>query len=231
MSVRLICVKGPYTGREFPVGARGSIIGRDPASASIVLDIPSISRSHANVFAAPDGSVVVQDLGSTNGTWTISAAGERKRVTNDTVIPDRGRFSVGDGDNCVFEVAFAAGAQAESPQPGAPEAAGAAPVAPAFAAPIPASPADVQDTWADALRILSQIFFVLLVLGGIVGGYQAYQLVSMGPIPMQYKLASLFLPIAAGIVCAFFQAAFLNMAADTREIRNCLIRRQREWEK
>lgn len=46
----------------------GVILGRDPESADIVVADGNISRAHARLELA-DGSVVVTDLGSTNGTY------------------------------------------------------------------------------------------------------------------------------------------------------------------
>jgi ABC-type multidrug transport system ATPase subunit/pSer/pThr/pTyr-binding forkhead associated (FHA) protein len=43
------------------------IVGRDP-DADIVLDTPNVSRVHARLKRTPEG-IVVEDLGSTNGTW------------------------------------------------------------------------------------------------------------------------------------------------------------------
>ncbi|MEY2434259.1 MAG: segregation ATPase FtsK/SpoIIIE, family, partial [Acidimicrobiaceae bacterium] len=47
-----------------PVGARGVVIGRD-ATCDIALDDPALSRQHASISA----NAVIEDLGSTNGTW------------------------------------------------------------------------------------------------------------------------------------------------------------------
>ena len=224
MSAKLICVKGPYVGQEFPIGARGAVIGRDPASASIVLEFPTVSRSHANVFVAPDGRVVVQDLGSTNGTWTVDGAGEKKRITNETILSNGGRFSVGDGGEYVFEVIYTA----EAPAANAP-----AYAAPAFNTPLPAAPIQANDLWSDSLRILSKIMFVLLILGGICLGGTAYQIASLGElfgrafgaVPWGLKLTAFLVPAIAGIVGAFWVSAQLDMAADIREVRNVLTKR------
>jgi ABC-type multidrug transport system ATPase subunit len=43
------------------------VVGRD-AAAGVVLDTPNVSRLHARLTRKPDG-IVVEDLGSTNGTW------------------------------------------------------------------------------------------------------------------------------------------------------------------
>jgi len=61
-------VAGQYAGTEMPVGAP-TVVGRDPGAADVVLDEDSdISRRHAS-FAPTGAGLVVQDLGSTNGTF------------------------------------------------------------------------------------------------------------------------------------------------------------------
>jgi hypothetical protein len=215
MFAELICVKGPYAGQKFPISERGAVIGRDPASASIVLDRPSVSRSHTNVFVSSDGKVVVQDLGSTNGTWMLNGAGEKKKVSDETVISDRGRFSVGEGEDCVFEVVYL----------NSPREAGAA--APVFAAPVPSAPVIFQpvlmrDTWSNGLRIFAKVLFALAVLGGILLGYKAYQALSLQFLLIEYRMYAFLGAVVVVTISALFSAAYLNMVADMREIRNYL---------
>ncbi len=45
-----------------------AVIGRDPA-CEVHLDHPSVSRRHAEIRRQPDGSFVIRDLGSANGTF------------------------------------------------------------------------------------------------------------------------------------------------------------------
>src|SRR5262245_53600935 len=47
---------------------RPVVVGRS-AEADVDVDDPSLSRAHARFALRENGSVVVQDLGSTNGTW------------------------------------------------------------------------------------------------------------------------------------------------------------------
>ena len=58
--------QGPAAGRELEVSDR-IVIGRDPA-CDLVLDDDQVSRRHA-VMQADASTVILQDLGSTNGTW------------------------------------------------------------------------------------------------------------------------------------------------------------------
>jgi pSer/pThr/pTyr-binding forkhead associated (FHA) protein len=104
MSAKLICLKGPYAGQEFPIEGHGIVLGRDPESASVILDVSSVSRSHANIFLAQDGRVILQDLRSTNGTFLIDSGGEKTRIQGDVVLADGQRFSLSANDDIVFEI-------------------------------------------------------------------------------------------------------------------------------
>jgi hypothetical protein len=55
-------------GRTFPLGAGEVTIGRSSA-CTIALDDAFVSTQHARVFADPASGWVVEDTGSTNGTW------------------------------------------------------------------------------------------------------------------------------------------------------------------
>ncbi len=63
----LVFAAGQLAGTEMPVGEQ-LVVGRDPGVANVVLDQdPDISRRHASFWPAGVG-LIVQDLGSTNGT-------------------------------------------------------------------------------------------------------------------------------------------------------------------
>jgi diguanylate cyclase (GGDEF)-like protein len=66
----LTVVSGPSTGRVFTVAEGGEemIIGRGK-EAQVRIDDAGASRAHARVLQAADGSYVVEDLASTNGTF------------------------------------------------------------------------------------------------------------------------------------------------------------------
>ena len=53
-------------GEEFRIRSSDKIIGRDPKSAHIVIDHPSVSRQHAHVYLHHNRHVIT-DLSSTNG--------------------------------------------------------------------------------------------------------------------------------------------------------------------
>ncbi len=63
----LAVVEGPLTGTVIPLGTAPVTIGR-AADSTLVLDDEYASNNHARL-ALVDGRWVVQDLGSTNGTW------------------------------------------------------------------------------------------------------------------------------------------------------------------
>ena len=68
-SVRLVHQR---TGEELRATGYTIVIGRDPAAAQIVIradDEKHVSGRHAEIQFHSDGSVVVRDLGSRNGTW------------------------------------------------------------------------------------------------------------------------------------------------------------------
>jgi predicted component of type VI protein secretion system len=60
-------VEGPGAGQQVALGGP-IVIGRG-ADADLLLEDGQVSRRHALVTPAPDGSAVVEDLGSANGTF------------------------------------------------------------------------------------------------------------------------------------------------------------------
>ena len=65
--MELYVVEGPDEGRSFRLGP-SSVVGRDP-TAAISLTDEEVSRRHA-IVAVDEGRVRVEDLGSSNGTFT-----------------------------------------------------------------------------------------------------------------------------------------------------------------
>jgi hypothetical protein len=59
--------EGPGVGSEHPVDGELTL-GREQGSADLVIDDPGVSRCHARVLA-DGGGVIVEDLGSSNGTF------------------------------------------------------------------------------------------------------------------------------------------------------------------
>ena len=77
---KLVVIDGPLVGTIVPLEGQQVTIGRAPDS-TIVIDDDYASSRHARVYEA-EGSWVVEDLGSTNGTWI-----DRVRITTPTVLP------------------------------------------------------------------------------------------------------------------------------------------------
>lgn len=66
--LRLLMEEGPDAGAVFDLGEGAITLGRG-VDNDIVLDHAEISRHHAEVGISPLGTVVLQDLNSTNGTF------------------------------------------------------------------------------------------------------------------------------------------------------------------
>ncbi len=85
---RLVVVEGPLTGTEIPLEGAQITMGRAPDS-TIVIDDDYASSRHARLYES-EGAWVVEDLGSTNGTWL-----DRTRLTTPTVLPVGAPLRVG----------------------------------------------------------------------------------------------------------------------------------------
>src|SRR5215218_5949048 len=116
---------GPAAGSQLDV-AQELQIGRSAAAEGRLGDDPEISRQHARISRNPQGQLVVEDLGSTNGTYVNGQriAGPTPLNPGDTVQMGRSTMSIEGG---------AAGGQAT--------AIGAVPAAIPPAAPPPPPPA------------------------------------------------------------------------------------------
>lgn len=71
-----VTLRHERTGQEFSAKGYTIVIGRDPAAAQIVIRTDQekhISGRHAEIQFRSEGSVVVRDLGSKNGTWLNDA--------------------------------------------------------------------------------------------------------------------------------------------------------------
>jgi len=97
-------VAGQYAGKSFSLDAGPSVLGRDQRAANLVFgpEAYSISKRHCMVsWDAERRTFVIQDLGSTNGTFL--ATGERLTPGVSRDLAPGGRFSIGDLRN-QFEV-------------------------------------------------------------------------------------------------------------------------------
>lgn len=77
---RLVVIDGPLVGTVVALESGQITLGRAPDS-TIIIDDDYASSRHARIYES-EGSWVVEDLGSTNGTWI-----DRSRITTPTVLP------------------------------------------------------------------------------------------------------------------------------------------------
>jgi hypothetical protein len=97
-------VAGQYEGKSFSLDAGPSVLGRDQRAANLVFaaEADSISKRHCMVsWDTARRTFVIQDLGSTNGTFL--ATGERLMPGVSRDLSAGGRFYIGDLRN-QFEV-------------------------------------------------------------------------------------------------------------------------------
>ena len=77
---KLLVTEGALAGTVIPLGTVDITIGR-AADSTVVVDDDYASSRHTRVFNV-DGVWMVEDLGSTNGTWI-----DRTRITSPTALP------------------------------------------------------------------------------------------------------------------------------------------------
>lgn len=97
----LTVISGPLQGASFRLGPGVRVIGR-AAGADVPLDDAKVSRRHATV-AVRDGTVLLADAGSTNGTWL-----NQRRLTEPRELCDGDRLRVGQVELRFFDPATAA---------------------------------------------------------------------------------------------------------------------------
>jgi hypothetical protein len=93
-------IAGQYVGTSIPIEIRPTILGRDQSVANLVFgaDADSISKRHCAVRWDPArGTFVLDDLGSTNGTFL--ATGERLVPGHPRELRPGDRFYLGDARN------------------------------------------------------------------------------------------------------------------------------------
>lgn len=78
---RLVVTSGSLTGTNVPLGTQHITLGRAHDS-TIVLDDDFASSRHARIFPDASGQWVVEDLGSTNGTYL-----DRTKINGSTPVP------------------------------------------------------------------------------------------------------------------------------------------------
>lgn len=88
----LVVVDGPLTGQEFEIPPTGLVVGRE---GHVRVNDEFLSRRHFEVFAEPDGTIRVRDLGSRNGTFLNSMPAHNTKVqSGDEIRAGVHRFRV-----------------------------------------------------------------------------------------------------------------------------------------
>ncbi|MGV8979254.1 MAG: FHA domain-containing protein FhaB/FipA [Cellulomonas sp.] len=85
---RLVVTEGPLRGTTLPLGSSSVLIGRAP-SCTLVLDDDYSSSRHARIFPQ-GGQWLVEDLGSTNGTFLGDV-----KVQQPTPVPAGAQVRIG----------------------------------------------------------------------------------------------------------------------------------------
>jgi predicted component of type VI protein secretion system len=98
----LVMSQGPQPGQTFMLDREWLTIGRDPSN-DIVINDPQVSRQHARITRQGQ-MVVIEDLGSTNGTFANGV-----RLTGSHVMSNGDVIGLGDGVTLTYyEVGIAA---------------------------------------------------------------------------------------------------------------------------
>ncbi|MEA2479486.1 MAG: hypothetical protein QOJ07_1408, partial [Thermoleophilaceae bacterium] len=91
----LHCTAGEAAGSTLAPTAE-LVIGRSSAGEGALGGDPELSRRHARLYRDPTGALVIEDLGSTNGTWVNGqrAAAAVRLAPGDTLRIGRTTFQV-----------------------------------------------------------------------------------------------------------------------------------------
>ncbi len=177
-SFRMIVRTGPNPGTTYDLTKEVTLMGRD-VSNDIILGDAEISRQHTRLTRTP-GGYVVEDLGSTNGTFVngerlmaprvlnpgdLVALGENVSLTFDAATPEAAATVASTVDQPEGEPAEPAGAPA-APPPAAP-----APAAPVAAAAEPPAEKKRRSPW---LFAGIGCFVMILACGGVLWFMDAF---------------------------------------------------------
>jgi len=93
----LVIERGPQTGMTYLLPSGNTTIGRHPESDIFLNDV-TISRQHCR-FVLGEGKLVVEDSGSTNGTYVNEVRVDEAQLrAGDEVVVGRFHFLVAHGD-------------------------------------------------------------------------------------------------------------------------------------
>ena len=159
---------GPNVGKVYPLSVQEVSIGRDNSN-TVAINDAEISRKHAKM-SLHGNAYVIQDLGSTNGTFVNGT-----RVSGSQVLNPGDSVSFGENIILAYESAFDSGATVIGQPKGSRTAARAAraapPPAPAYAGQVPASPvaaaAPAKKGGSKVVLIIIIVAVVCLILGCI----------------------------------------------------------------
>ncbi len=93
----LVIERGPQTGMTYVLSPGNTTVGRHPESDIFLNDV-TISRQHCR-FLLGEGKLMVEDSGSTNGTYVNDARVDEAQLrAGDEVVVGRFHFLVAHGD-------------------------------------------------------------------------------------------------------------------------------------
>jgi hypothetical protein len=106
----LVALEGPATGARIAIPLEGLSIGRDTTPA-LSRDL-AVSGRHAQIRWTGDGRLLIEDVGSRNGTWVNGVV-----VSQPTVIGEGDRIQLGTG---IYELRIEAAAPTDFSHPPSP---------------------------------------------------------------------------------------------------------------
>jgi predicted component of type VI protein secretion system len=150
---------GPNPGKVYQLEASEIVIGRD-SSNGVAINDGEISRKHAKL-SLHGAAYVIQDLGSTNGTFVNG-----QRLTGTQVLNPGDSVSFGENISAVFEAASDPNAtmisSAQAPKTAAPVRKQAAAPAPVYSGQVPAGP--LPTTAAPAKKKKFPVWLIILII-------------------------------------------------------------------
>ncbi len=94
----IVGVGNVYSKMRIPIESEPLVIGRDPAKSQLVIENPSVSRSHLRLRMNGGDSILIEDLGSSNGSFRVTSSGNQ-RINGSAVLSVGDTFFVGTPEN------------------------------------------------------------------------------------------------------------------------------------